>query len=888
MTSASTSPASAPAPADPIVDLTLPVPNIAGVPLFLLPRPLSRADEAIVTELHRRGRASRHLDDYARYCLDVEPALHHRVICEALTDMLLHDACDVIVINTPPGAAKSTYTSHALCAFALGSHPRCNVILATHTADLSERWSRKVRDTIAGEEHQRVFPASSLSKNSTAVGRWATSAGGEFLAAGVGGSILGFRADLCLTGSTRLRTKTGYTPISDIEAGEYILGFDTEKFSTGYYRVVAKKRRDTDIIYRIHTTDGRVVEATGNHPFFTPRGFAQADTLVVGDILLSSLRFTSDHQSVGPNETAGTVEVGTSVLLEKLFKSATEACCKSVRRVRRFVSSCKENVGILFKKVLGKTPLKKHQGDSLFALQPAFSGNVQGREILFDGVQERQPLGTDGICQEPELEGRKDTEQVSGGERATVPRSEEVCEVSGQQRLRGVQGNEEPSRTSCGWGRDEQLSFQCRDDVRSLSHDTTWGRTGETSPVLVAGIEVVCGNADVWDIQVDDVHNFFAEGILTHNCVIDDPINGFEMAQSETQLEKVHAWYETDLVTRLKPGAKQVIICQRLSPNDLAGYLIQRNRNNPSVRQRVMIFRMEAEPGDADDGTGRKPGDRLWPEWFSPEMVEDARRDDYKWRTLYQQKPPSDSGSWVSADEIVILDPDAPQDTMEPDDLTDLADALRPADAGSVPRYLCSDLALSVNKGDFTVHLTCAVTTRGAVVVTDAWRGRVSVDVSVERHLDLCEVLQAQGVTLMESLIDDDNASKVYVQLLASRARQRGVPVPYKPLPLRGQDKETRAAPLRGLFKRRMVKLVKAPWNSWLKDELLAFPNAMGEGVDDGVDALSLMGRRLVSLARPSVAPAENPPVKTIQQATLNELWEDREMGRRSYGRGRV
>jgi hypothetical protein len=94
-------------------------------------------------------------------------------------------------------------------------------------------------------------------------------------------------------------------------------------------------------------------------------------------------------------------------------------------------------------------------------------------------------------------------------------------------------------------------------------------------------------------------------------------------------------------------------------------------------------------------------------------------------------------------------------------------------------------------------------------------------------------------------------------------------------MPMRGQNKETRAAPLRGQFKRRKVFLPhNAPWTRWFVAELLSFPNALGQGVDDGVDALGLLGRRLLAVARPSltVVPAR---ALTTAEMTLDQLFED-------------
>ena len=484
---------------------------------------------SLLEEMRARSSAEESLAGYARYVLDVSPAKHHILICNQI-DQLLADEFDELIINSPPGSAKSTYTSHALGSYFLGKWPDRNVIVATHTADLSERWSGKVRNSLASPEHSLIFPDSKLSKDSTAKARWATSAGGEFLAAGVGGSILGFRADL---------------------------------------------------------------------------------------------------------------------------------------------------------------------------------------------------------------------------------------------------------------------------------------------------------------------------------GIIDDPISGFEQAQSITQLQKVHGWYETDFVTRLKPNAKVVLICQRLSPNDLAGYLIARNQENPTRRQRVLILKMETELGDVPDGTGREVGDHLWPEWFTPQMVADAKRDEFKWKTLYQQNPPSDTGSWVSQSEILFR-------------------GSPPVDGR--PIYGLTDLALSVNTGDYTVHMLVAVDHNGDWDILEALRDRCDPEESATRLVSLCETYSPT-----EWLIDDDNASKVFMPLVATKARALHIPVPWKPLPLRGQDKETRAAPLRGQFKRSKIYMPPdAPFKDWLIREILSFPNAIGQGVDDGIDALSLMGRRLVSLTQPSPKVVPIRP-KTHYDMTLDELFESRE-----------
>lgn len=853
---------STPSSLDAVIDYSLPYPNVRSVPLFALPQQPSSAVLDMVAELHRVGRASRYLADYAATVLEMIPATHHRVICEAV-DGLLNDEYDELVINTPPGSAKSSYTSHALGAYFLGRFPRKNIILATHTAELSERWSGKVRNTVTSPEHQRVFPDSILSRDTTARSRWATSLGGEFLAAGVGASILGFRADLCLTENAQVCTKAGYTSISNIRSGDEVLAYDTEKLSTGYHRVVAVAERDADHIYRIHTADGRVVEATGNHPFYSGGHFVPAMALAVGDPLLSAVWKAEDNVRLGDDEIAFPFKVGDGLLQQKLCERLQSAANNpELQSVRKPVSSPSENNRLLFSHLFRVT--RSLARAAVCSMRNAIQTAQSQVSILFNVVQKRASFSTDAHQGQPELAGRQESEPLQGRKRKSISCGTKDGNVLGQSRVCHLYQHGEPSWSSCGRERTEQLSDQHRDPMPVVSHDVAWRGARETAETVVARIEVVRGDTRVFDIQVEGVSNFFANGILVHNCLIDDPIGGFEQAQSETQLKKVQDWFETDLLTRLKPRAKLVLICQRLSPNDLAGYLIERNAMNPTRRQRVLTLRMEAEDGDPDDGTHRKPGDRLWPEWFTQQMVEDARRDPYRWQTLYQQRPPSAKGDWVPPQHIRILAADDPAYTT-----------------AALHYYLCIDLALSINKGDYTVILTVGIDARGMIHVVDAWRERVAIEVTTDRLIDFVAARRP-----MECLIDDDNAAKVFLQLVASRARERGTAVPMKMMKMMGQDKETRAAPLRGLFRSDRVFLKRAPWNEWLVRELLIFPNAMGAGVDDGVDALGLIGRRLVQLARPAL-PAIYTPPPTLRQMCLEDLYDDRDRAKGAFSRKR-
>src|SRR5262249_38056840 len=102
---------------------------------------------------------------------------------------------DRLALFMPPGSAKSTYSSVLYVPWYLAQHPDHQLIAGAHTAELSEKWGRRARNLI--NQNQQLLGVT-FSDASQAAGRWETSQGGEYFAAGVGGSIAGWRGDCVL------------------------------------------------------------------------------------------------------------------------------------------------------------------------------------------------------------------------------------------------------------------------------------------------------------------------------------------------------------------------------------------------------------------------------------------------------------------------------------------------------------------------------------------------------------------------------------------------------------------------------------------------------------------------------------------------------------------
>jgi predicted phage terminase large subunit-like protein len=147
---------------------------------------ISRSEAA--KELLNRRSIRRSLTDFARLC-GFEPAKHHKLLIEAL-EGVERGEIPRLAVFMPPGSAKSTYSSVLFAAWLIAKQ-NANVLAASHTTELAEKWGRRVRNLIT--EHGLVLNAS-LAPDSQAAGRWSLTSGAEYYAAGVGTGIAGFRA----------------------------------------------------------------------------------------------------------------------------------------------------------------------------------------------------------------------------------------------------------------------------------------------------------------------------------------------------------------------------------------------------------------------------------------------------------------------------------------------------------------------------------------------------------------------------------------------------------------------------------------------------------------------------------------------------------------------
>jgi predicted phage terminase large subunit-like protein len=296
--------------------------------------------------------------------------------------------------------------------------------------------------------------------------------------------------------------------------------------------------------------------------------------------------------------------------------------------------------------------------------------------------------------------------------------------------------------------------------------------------------------------------------------LIDDPIKTRQEADSERVRQTQWDWYVNDFLTRLKPGARQILIQTRWHEDDLGGRILERE----AERWKVIKIPMLATENDP---LGRKLNDRLWPEWFTDEMVATAKMDVRAWNALYQQEPVPDEGDYFKKDNF--------------------------SEYGAHPNglhvYGCSDYAVTEGDGDFTEHGIFGIDTSGNPFVLDWWRGQKSSDVWIEAQCDL--------IKRWEPLCWFGEAGPIRRAIepfLHKRMMDRQAHCRLEWLPSIS-DKVIRARSIQALASVKTIAFPKqAPWKADVLKQLLQFPSGKH---DDAVDVFSLLGRGLEFVTKP-------------------------------------
>ena len=304
---------------------------------------------------------------------------------------------------------------------------------------------------------------------------------------------------------------------------------------------------------------------------------------------------------------------------------------------------------------------------------------------------------------------------------------------------------------------------------------------------------------------------------------VDDPYKNAQDARSAKRRQAIWDWFKGDVLQRLEPSAGLIVSHARWHQDDLIGRLKREYEDNPNY----IFIKLPAIAGEGDE-LGRAPGEALWPDRFSAEILAERRKEatEYYWRALWQQEPSDDDSGFFSEKNLTEWRWDDGQ-YFAPDGVGYKPDALT--------YFAICDTAMTTGKdSDYT-----AMTTFAAAHI-EATRPLLFVVDCVRRKLESPNIVPL----IREQLRKEPRIEFVGIEgkQIYQFARSEGLNArELKPI----TDKKVRAIQAAVAWENRRVLMPPNDWNHWVDEftaELFAFP--VGSH-DDMVDTLAYAAEEL-------------------------------------------
>lgn len=604
---------------------------------------------------------------------DYEVNWHHRLLADKI-DRFLRKEIRFLMVFMPPRFGKSELTSRRLPALIHGLYPNDEILAASYNADFASNFTVDVQRIVDHPSFHEIFPTVRIPASGGSKGYARNSQEheimpwqdpedglwywhrGSYRSSGVGGSLTGFGGNWCFPKEVCVLTSSGYKSIADVEPGDLVWSYDHERNEPKLCRVNHVFTRDVSELVSVKTTGGRSFLSTPEHPVFTKeRGYwAASDLSKEGLIVAGSVHEDPSHRS--PPEM---LEVRDDLLEDETrLREGPQTWAQRLLLFCRLFekpSRCEEPKGmfglwatravqitqVLFRLLPSKsfTDRTKKLSDVRHLIPAA----IEDHEVLFDRLQEPSPFQEHSRDGESELRrsGQLSSlvSKASGTDQTT--RRASVPDLSSD---KGANG-----RSSYQRGQARQSSGEPRDVVSFMSCDPP-----QIDNDTVSSVERISGRSvRVYDLEVEGSHNFFANGILVHNCILDDLIKNRADADSPAYRESMFKWYTSTVRTRLEKHGSILMTLTRWHDDDLPGRLLRLAKSDPNADQWNVITLPAIRESLTDDFDPRLPGEALWPNKYDlKELMALKANSSRDWASLYQQSPMVEGGNIVKADWI--------------------------------------------------------------------------------------------------------------------------------------------------------------------------------------------------------------------------------------------
>lgn len=579
---------------------------------------------------------------------------HIRTICEHL-EAASRGQLRRLIINIAPRHSKSLLVSTFWNAWEWIQRPHIRFFYTTYRHALSVRDANNTRTLIKSEWFQKHFghkfkiidsqDSGSLFENDHRGRRFSSS---------IEGGMTGEGGDCLLSGAIIPTSNAGDLDIATLHTLDYlplVLSWNHVEDRYEYRRVQAtrKKWSGTPLV-RLTTASGRTLVCTEDHKVATTDGYRSAKMVRPGDQVAVRGFSNADvsamqecvHQKAVRTPQATQVGCAELPMLGGLQKFISERCETELQSqgLPHMRQSHKCAQTLLRRRVSARSNVS----DSKASLSDVRHG-VRGEDG--DTVLRRaMPFGS-----EADNDALREVQQQTGSLdnpiRLHAPGQLQVLSVRGERSYRSTDGRETVQQPECapykreGHGSETDQSYNT---LQLLPPNAPHQEGGLWDTVV--GNEVICDQSHtVYDLQVEGNHNFFANGVLVHNClVLDDPHNARE-AESEVERQNVIDFVDRAWSSRVNnpKTAVKVVVMQRLHEEDVTSHLLKREAGWEHLilpTEYVPTTRLFFNGGN---DPRRVAGELLWPERYGDDEVRSAKIDlgDYGYAAQHQQNPTS-------------------------------------------------------------------------------------------------------------------------------------------------------------------------------------------------------------------------------------------------------
>ena len=320
--------------------------------------------------------------------------------------------------------------------------------------------------------------------------------------------------DECMPGDTKIATPNGYKLLKNLCNDDIITSYNRTTGKTENKKVINTFKSKAHDIVNVNLSNGEIITCTGNHPIFTQRGWVDAERLKNNDYVMRMVWERGRDRQHAKYKQAQSIGKRVVLLLKRMLgKGWSQEGCVDGRAKKKGIRTHEEDKRRVSFTDSGKNDKKQSYEKS-----------------RYKGEGVNAVKGNRASSKDKMRKWRRTYCTTANFDACACRKNRDICRVShtnkdGQDKwvsylLQGRHSN------SCGndCNRSRRRFALCGKQTRAGQEERSvfeWIRVDSIEVRKQTGDGTfggVCGDGYVYNIEVEDNNNYFANGYLVHNC----------------------------------------------------------------------------------------------------------------------------------------------------------------------------------------------------------------------------------------------------------------------------------------------------------------------------------------------------------------------------------